>query len=111
MIAQSRLAPSEAFALTLKQLLVIHDQVLLDAWDHTAAQYSIVQNLVSIVQNYLSERRKVQPLTVQECHPYRRGGTRQGLKINAKNFHVLRGLVGALSRRPAPSSSKPRRRR
>lgn len=91
------LPPSEAEALTLREIVVRYDSYLLDKWDHTAAILCMIHNLTATVSN-LASKSRCRPKTIYDFHPYRvKPDT--GLRINPKNMGVLKMIGNALARR------------
>jgi hypothetical protein len=85
--------------LTLRQLVLIYDQKLLDSWDHTAYLYSITYNLLVVVSSALSKGGKAKIVTAAQCHPYRENKESQGdgLKVTHDNFEALKHIIGGLA--------------
>lgn len=109
MIAVSGQPAGDAFRMTLRQLLIVADERAAEHWDHTAVLTSDLKTLAALVHNAFHKQHKVKPPSPQECHPLR-GKERTGLRITPQNFTALRGLVGALSARPAQTPRRRRRR-
>lgn len=82
--------------LTLRDLNIYHQQVLLDSWDHTAMTVSSIINNTNTLVN-LNTKSRVKPKSYLDIHPFRKAKP-QGHRITPKNIGMLKYLVMAMKR-------------
>lgn len=82
--------------MTLRELVDHHDAFLLERWDHTASTSMLLYNLTVIVSNITSKSR-AKGRQFEDFHPFRKK-KRRGMRVNAKNFGVLRTLGNAIAK-------------
>lgn len=96
MIATLGWTPADAEPLSLRELVVAHDAMLLERWDHTASLCVVTHNLMALVSG-IGGKPTVKPKTVYDFHPYR-AAPKTGLVITADNFDMLRMIGNAMCR-------------
>jgi hypothetical protein len=82
---------NDCWDLKLRDIVIAYHSVLLEKWDHTAAQLAMLHNIGIVILNTSGGKSKAKPKSMTDYHPFRRR-THKGMKITQKNFKMLRVL-------------------
>lgn len=86
--------------MTLKELVIVHDVVIVEKWWHTAIVSCGLYNLQVMVANAVSGKgRRQKPKHPSEFHPFIEPTKTGKIKVTAKTIGILKAIGNALCRK------------